>query len=166
MGNGKRLDMLRLQEIYTRLVEPWNDTDDLTGETKLWYALRPDAYPIYRRRVNANMQVHGLWWMNESQWIKHLKHDDTATVLKDGQDPERVLATRIFRSGTFCYIREVDDQIDIEGISRVGMTVGGKKLRNNEWLTVSITIEAYKSLDSFLGPVDDGCKHSTEGCFA
>lgn len=163
MSKGSRLDKLRLREIFTRLIEPWDDCgDELSAETKLWYALRPEDYPIYKRRILKVLPVNGLWWMNESQWLRFMWQGHNAVVLKSGQDPDRVLATRSFRGDSWLYIRHVDDHVDLEGRSQVlKWDPIKKKSRGSceEWLTVSITLEAYKNLDTFLGPVTESCNH-------
>lgn len=164
MRHSKKRDLLRIREIFTILVKPWDDSDveQLTNETKLWYALQPEEYPIYRRKIMRPMRVHGLWWMNESQWVRFLWQGHNAKILKSGQDPDRVLAIRAFEPGGWCYIRECGDQVDIEAMSRTtGWDPVKKKKKGTmrEWLTVSCTKEEYKKLDSFLGPINDGCKH-------
>jgi len=137
----------------------------MTTETKLWFAMSPNDFPIYRRKVLKVMPVHGLWWMDENQWVKFLWQGHSAQVVKSGQDLDKVLATRSFEPGGWCYIRENDNHIDIEAMSRTTGwdQVKKKKLgTRREWLTVSLTKEQYKKLDTYLGPIHDGCKHPEE----
>ncbi len=139
---------------------------ELTIETKLWYAMNPREFPIYRRKILKAMPTYGLWWMDEGQWVKFLWQGHSAQVVKSGQDLDKVLATRTFEPGGWCYIRECGpDQYDIEAMSRTtGWCPKKKKSLGTmrEWLTVSLTKLQYNKLDSYLGPVHDGCKHPEE----
>lgn len=166
---GNRYDKLRLRQIYTILISPFDDQDEerLTAEQKLHFAFRPDDFPIYRRKVLKPMPVDGLWWMNESQWLRFMWQGHNATILKSGQDPDRVLATRSFGTKSWIYVREGQDQIDLEGLSQVTMWDPVRKKRKGvtrEWLTVSITKEKYNSLDGYMGPVEDSCNHEEVWC--
>lgn len=168
MRGSKRADLLRLRAILLRLVAPFEETDeDITTEEKLWYVLNPSEFPIYRRKITKPMPVHGLWWYDEAEWVHFAwqGHSD-AEIINSGQGQYKVLTTRRFEPGGWCYIRETGpDQIDIEAMTR---TTGWDPKRKRkmgtrrEWLTVSCTREKYKMLDSFLGPIDDGCKHTEE----
>lgn len=104
--------------------------------------------------------------MDESQWTRFLWQGHNATVVKSGQDPDRVLTTRHFEPRGYCYIRVMDGRVDIEAMSRTTKWIPGKKNKNKktvrEWLTVSITVEEYNFLvDNYLGPIDnDICRHT------
>jgi len=142
------------------------EMDYLTTEGKLWYALAPGEYPIFRRKIIRTMHVQGMWWMDESQWVRFLWQGHKAQVTRNGQDSDRVLAIRAFEPNGWCYIRENPTHIDLEAMSRTtgwDMEKQKKVGTVREWLTVSITFEEYKKLDSFLGPINDGCKHESEG---
>lgn len=161
---GSRKDQQRLREIAQRLTQPFED-EDLELEDKLWYAFAPLDYPIYRRKILKRMPVQGLWWMNETQWVKFMwqGHND-AQIIKSGEDDDKVLATRSFEPGGWCYIRYTyDNRIDLEAMSRTTGWDSVKKKKVGtirEWMAVSVTKENYKTLDNFMGPPDDICKHN------
>lgn len=168
MKGSKRQDAARLSAIIRILAEPFDDPemDYLTTDTKLHYAFNPDAYPIYRRKVTKPLSVRGMWWMSDDQWVKFLWHGYEGVAFKGGQGFDKVLATRTFQAG-WCYVRECENQIDLEALSAAPKWDPVKKKRIGtawEWMTCSITMDEYKKLDSQLGPRDDGCKH-TEGAY-
>ncbi len=166
MFRNSRKDKLRFQQITEILTQPFEDLEFLAVSDKVAMMMQPEKYPIYRRRINRKITVYGLWWMNESQWTRYLSaHHNNGIVLKTGQDPDRLLTSRTFKADTMCWIRDMGDHVDLEGIALVGMwdpikkrTIGAKR----EWLTVSITREEYKRLDEYLGPREDGCRHNEE----
>lgn len=130
--------------------------------------LSVSKYPIFRRKILKTMPVKGLWWMEENQWIRFLWRGHIGTVLKSGEDPDRVLSTRMLESGSV-YVRVLDDRVDLEGISRttkLKRSDGRWKTESfkgkqtvREWLTVSVTIEMYDTLQEFLGPELPICNH-------
>lgn len=104
--------------------------------------------------------------MDESQWVRFLWQGHHGQVIKSGQDPDRVLATRSFQPG-WCYVRECPNHIDLEAMSINtcwNQETGKRTGVVWEWMTCSITMAEYKKLDSILGPRDDGCKHK-EGAY-
>ncbi len=125
--------------------------------------LNENNVPIYRQRIMKTMPVYGMWWMDESQWVRFLWRGHSGYVVKSGQDPDRVLTTRKFEVGS-CYVRVFDDHVDIEALSRTTKwnPNGGRKVKKNrtvrEWLTVSVSLDEYENLvDNYLGPVQDVC---------
>jgi hypothetical protein len=86
------------------------------------------------------------------------------TVLKTGEDPDRLLTWRTFSEG-LCWIRKNDDHYDLEARAK---TIRWDNVKHREkgsaweWLTVSITPEEYERLDKFLGVSHDGCRHREE----
>ena len=161
--NSKKKDTARLREIVETLTEPFKGLDHLNTEDKFYMAMNPEGRPIYRRKIITRLKVYGLWWLHESQWTRFLSpiHTD-ATVVKSGEDPDRVLASRTLDAGGWCYIREIGDRVDIEAIGKTKKWDPVKKKSFGtayEWLTVSITREAFEELDSSFGPVHSGCKH-------
>lgn len=160
--HSNRSDLLRLREILQILIRPFQDMTFLTTEDKLVYAIRPSDYPIYRRKILQTIKIRGLWWMGESQWVRYLWHGHgDVHVIKSGQDPDRVLATRSFNfyAGANCYVREMPDRVDLEAMSSTKKWDKIKKKDKGtvrEWMTVTITKEEYqKLLDSHLGPKHD-----------
>jgi hypothetical protein len=130
--------------------------------------LSTTKFPIFRRKIIKTMPVHGLWWMEENQWIRFLWCGHLGTVLKSGEDPDRVLSTRMFEIGS-CYVRMLDDRVDLEGLSRTTKLSrsngrwktdsfrGKKTLR--EWLTVSVTLDEFDRIQEFMGPELQVCNH-------
>lgn len=106
--------------------------------------------------------------MEENQWIRFLWRGHLGTVLKSGEDPDRVLSTRMLEVGS-CYVRMLDDRVDIEGLSRTTKLsrsngrwktesfVGKRTVR--EWLTVSVTLDEFNHIQEYMGPECDVCKH-------
>jgi hypothetical protein len=159
MARGSRSDDYRLKSILNVLLSPFSDghMEDVDVETKLYHVFDPGEHPIYKRRVLRALKIRGLWWLNESQWIKWLWHGHQEnSVVKGELDHEMVMTERTVKAGTFAFVRERGDRIDIEAISRVFVKGRGGTC---EWLTVTITRAEYKTLDTAFGPVDDGCKH-------
>lgn len=157
-------DLVRLRAILQLMIQPFVhlDRDDLTNEDKLWYAMNPKAYPIYRRKLLGRTKVSGLWWVNESQWTRYSWKGHKNAIIRSTTEPDRVMANRTFLGGGFCYIRENKGMIDIEALSDTPKWDPIKKKcygHAYEWLTVTISPEEYKRLDTLLGPRDDGCSH-------
>lgn len=162
---SKRGDLARLRDLLTTVISPFNspDMDFLAVEDKLMYAIRPNEYPIYRRKLLKSVKVTGLWWMQESQWTRFMWKGQ-GKLIKSGQDPDRCYTTHSFNNLGYCYIRENDDHYDLEAMSRTAKWDVDKqkdlKTTACEWLTVSISKEEYTRLQEFLGPVDECCKHT------
>jgi hypothetical protein len=134
--------------------------DDVDAETKLHLVFDPAGHPIYKRRVLRAIKIRGLWWLNESQWIKWLWHGhQDGAVVRGELEHDCVLTERSIKADTFAFIREMGDRVDIEAISRVFVKGRGGTC---EWLTVTVTKAEYNSLDSAFGPIDDGCKHEDQ----
>lgn len=167
MRGTKRQDAARLYAILQILAAPFEESEleDLTTDAKLFYAFNPDAVPIYRRKILKALPVRGLWWLDQDQWTRFDWHGHNSQIIRSGQDQDKVLTTLSFQPG-WMYIREQKDHIDIEATSVTSKWDPEKKKRIGavrEWLTCSITTIEYKKLDTQLGPVENGCKHSTEG---
>lgn len=132
--------------------------------------LSEGKYPISRRKIIKTMPAYGLWWMEETQWIKFLWNGYIKSVLKSGEDPDRVLTTRMLEVGSV-YVRVMDDlgRVDIEGISRTTKLMRKScrwktksfkgKITVREWLTVSVTLDEYKKIEKYLGPELPVCNH-------
>lgn len=165
MSRNSRSDKLRFKEITEILTKPFADYDFLSTGDKVACVMQPDRYPIFKRKILKPIEVKGLWWMDEEQWTRFLSaHHHNGTVIKSGQDPDRLLTARTFSEGT-CWIREMDEHYDLEARAK---TIRWDPVRQKEigatweWLTVSITPDEYKRLDKFLGPKEDGCRHKEE----
>lgn len=166
MKKTKRSDLLRLREIAGKLVEVMDDEDYdfLTLDQKLLCVMRPEKYPIYRRKITKRgTRVHGMWWMDESQWMRFAWQGHNAKIIKTDLDPDRVLCTRTFED-SWCYIRDMGTHYDLEAMSKIHKWDPVKKKALGfayEWLTVSVTTEEYNKLleGGHLGPLDCGCKH-------
>lgn len=166
-----RADRKRLYELFTLLTGPFEgeELDYLTPESKLWYVIRPDIAPIWRRKILRPIRVQGLWWMEEGQWTRFLWQGHHAQVIRCGQDQDKVLAVRLFQPG-MAYFRQYTEEpfIDMEAMVRTTRwdPKKGKKLgTTREWLTVTLTQENYKRLDEYLSPVDDQCCNHKEGYY-
>lgn len=159
---GKRKDTARLKDIVETLVGPYMELDHLNTEDKFYMAMNPEGRPIYRRKILTPMKVYGLWWLYESQWTRFLSPvHGNSHVIKSGEDPDRVLASRTYPPGGWCYIREMDDKVDLEAMCKVEKWDPEKKCKTTgiEWLTVSITKDAFLELDEHFGPCHSGCRH-------
>lgn len=167
MSRVSRSDKIRFNEITEILTGPFKDYEFLSVSDKVACMMQPDKFPIYKRKLIQTIDVYGMWWMDADQWARFLSaHYGNAHVIKSGQDPDRVLATKKFnKPGSTMWIRETDTHIDIEGLSKVYAWDPVKKKDLGavwEWLTVSITKDEYKRLDKFFGPREDGCRHDED----
>lgn len=153
-------DAQRIREIIRILIEPYQDLEHMTIEHKVWSTMQPEKYPIFTRKILEPMKVFGMWWMDEEQYCQYLWNGHKGIVVKSDQDPDRVLATRSFMPKGYCYIRQhPDGTYDLEALSMTRHK--GKSAF--DYMTVSVTSEEYESLDKFLGPIQDRCKHDYEG---
>lgn len=163
----KKQDAIRLRTIMQLLVEPFDELDEPGVEppddhTKLYYALHPDPFPIYRRKILKSVMVTGLWWMHETQWLNWLWQGHSGHITKHGSELDRVLAHRSLLGNGWAYIREGGDRIDIEAQTMTSKWDAEKKKRMGavrEWVTVSVTPTEFKKIDIAFGPRDDGCNH-------
>ncbi len=166
MARGSRKDDLRLKSILELLLEPFTDPfmEDMDKETQLYYVFRPSDYPIYKRRVLRSAKISGLWWVREAIWVKWMWQGHQGPGVRSGQEADKLLATRAIKPKMFCWVRDMGEFVDIEAMSDTTRWDAEKKRSTSgaEWLTVTITKAEYKRLDSFLGPVDDGCRHEEE----
>ncbi len=154
-------DIVRLKEIMNIMTKPYAEFDFMDEYDALEATINPDKYPIYKRKILEPIKLRGLWWMDEEQWTRFMWQGHHGTVIKDGSDPDRFLTTRTFSEGSL-FIREMDDCIDLEGRCKT-VRWNKEKCREMggawEWLTVTISKDAFKEIDKFLGPRHSGCNH-------
>lgn len=160
---SKKQDRLRIGQILDILLEPYDETgmELLSNEAKLYFSFRPDAFPIFKRRILGKLKITGLWWIHENEFV-NWKWQGYHGTIKDG----KLLATRSLIPNTFCYIRTGGDRIDIEAQTATTKCSSKGKTGAVEWVTCSINETEYKRIDTLLGPVDNGCRHEGEYDFS
>lgn len=159
---SKRKDLLRLREVMSILIEPFYEMEHMTDDMKLEAAFRASDFPIYKRKILSTMPVEGLWWLEQSQWLRFAWAGRKSTIIKTDQDSDRVFTTMSYNNKGFCYIRELQDRVDLEGMVRTTKWDKEKKKRKGfacEWITVSVSKEEYQRLEKYLGPKEETCRH-------
>ncbi len=100
--------------------------------------------------------------MDEDQWTKFLWAGHDGQVVRD-EHQDKVYATRTYPKGSWAYIRENKDTVDIESRTQSAKWDANRKVdlgRVWEWITVTISKAEYKKLEPYLGPLHDGCNHN------
>lgn len=136
-------DDLLLWTIRKVFLEPLVEFEFLTEEEKLYQCFGYPNREIYKRKILKRFRLEGEWW-----GVGGKTYASRAIKLNNN--------SRNF----YCYVREDGDIIDIEIRVNAVIEVGRKnkrKIKSYDWFVCTVEKEAYKKLDSVLGPREACC---------